>query len=185
MPPRQYKCSACGHRHIKPINDKCPFVDINQHAEDEDIDIPCAQRSSDDQSTTSSEVTSISDVPMKMGEKILEKLVSIEDKVASMQHQINSNTAKIGEVAAARGVTSTVRDDTVIPSMGALQTDHIQQQVDARLRQIGQLGDDDIAGRYKSQRGGGLKLYGLENRLLGPKILLSLQMVREKSHMMR
>ena len=65
MPPRQYKCTACGHRHIKPINDKCPFVDINQQ-DDVDSDIPCAQPQSDAQSTTSSDSSSVSDVPTKM-----------------------------------------------------------------------------------------------------------------------
>ena len=152
MPPRQYKCTACGHRHIKPINDKCPFVDINQQ-DDADSDIPCGQPQNDDRSTTSSDSSSVSDVPVKMGEQILDKLIAIEGRVASMQHQIQSNSTRIDDMATSRSVTPTARAD-VIPSMSTLQTDHIQQQVDARLRQIGQLGEDDLTGRYKSQRGG-------------------------------
>ena len=91
----------------------------------------------------------------------------MEDKMASRDAKDATTSVQQSTATATGGTTTAVQaeihstsqlDQVVVPTLATLQgSQHIQTEVDKRLRQLVDLNE---SGKSKSQRGGGTKLFG-------------------------
>ena len=163
MPPKKYfNCKSCKTKHIKPIDQLCPFMAPVQE-------------------TILNEQTSDADSnpDIDMGTQILKemknfgsRLTNIESKVADNQNSIqNLNSASAQQQNATQ----------VIPTMAHLQQSPvIQRGVEERMHHLNQ--PTESQGKYKSQRGD-LRLYGSNVRFLGPRIIYLVAPLHKESLM--
>ena len=147
-PKRQYQCNSCGHKHERPVNRKCPFINVAQQ-EDSDSYIEPAQDVPVDVSPDEEDNSVAS---QDIGEKILAKLVSMETQLGDLRGQVRDNTQRLnGRDAQQQLQGARPRSKPVLPNIRTLQATQVQLQVDERLRELGQLPENQ--GRYRSQRG--------------------------------
>ena len=163
-PKRQYQCNSCGHKHERPVDRKCPFVNVTQQDEsDSDSYIEPAQDvpvDGEDHAVASQDI----------GEKILAKLVSMETQLGDLRGQVRDNTQRLnGRDTEQQPQGARQRAEAVLPNFQTLQAPQVQLQVDERMRELGQLPENQ--GRYHSQ-GGVVSPSGSRGRLYGLRIIL-------------
>ena len=162
MGKKQFQCKACEQKHEKPIDDECPFVDSTQEeGSDEGSDIQLAQQAPED-------VDGASDISDSVGNKILDKLIDMDNRLKILEHKKNSESVHTsGAVPGVRRVSASAASATVpattvsrdnsgliIPDLRVLSSPEVQKMVDDRVRD---LNNGAETGRFKSQRG--VRLY--------------------------
>ena len=153
-PAKELLCKKCGNIHKRPINSKCTFYEDT----DDSSDLP----------VNNSDASSVND-SSALNLQILAELKSLGGRMSMMEEKMASRDAKDAttsvqqSTAAATGGTTTAvqaeihstsqLDQVVVPTLATLQgSQHIQTEVDKRLRQLVDLNE---SGKSKSQRGGG------------------------------
>ena len=109
MPPRKhFECKACKSKHIKPIDDECPFVTAND-----------AEEGAGDNNVTQED----SEGELDVGTKILKELKDFSQRLEKIENKVQENKDSISKLNSP--VPAAARDKQVaapvIPTVAALQ----------------------------------------------------------------
>ena len=153
-PPKEFLCKKCGNIHKRPINSKCTFHEDNNESSDlpvNDIEAPSVSDSSALNLQILAELKSLGGRMFMMEEKMARR--DARDATTSMQQSTAAATGGTTTAVQAEGHSTSQLDQMVIPTLATLQgSQHIQTEVDKRIRQLVDLNE---SGKSKSQRGGG------------------------------
>ena len=151
-PAKELLCKKCGNIHKRPINSKCTFHETNSDSSDvpiSDIETPSVNDSSALNLQILAELKSLGGRMSMMEEKMASR--DARDATASIQQATAAATGGTTATVQAEIHSTSQLDQVVIPTLATLQgSQHIQTEVDKRLRQLGDLNE---SGKSKSQRG--------------------------------
>ena len=141
MPKKQFDCNNCGGIHERPINSKCKVNNITDKQDEQDS----MPKHSNDTNAL-----------------ILSELKSLSSRMTAMESKVNSASYS-PQRSPTSSCSKTEHDsnDNLIfdPSVPALkQSKTMQQQVNKRIRQLVKINKQ---GKFRSQRGCVLIMYGL------------------------
>ena len=175
----------CGDPSIDVIIDICAFalgfiywsLNINskcQHIKDLD--------------TSELDNKSVSDSgQMDINEQILNELKQLNSRISKVEEKVESqdkghiSSPKSAKNATSMASSSQVDADMVLPSLSGLRkSKHLQTQVNQRLQELQAI---SMQGKFKSQRGVQMTLYGVRGKFHGPTILYSQVRVLVEHHM--
>ena len=146
MGKKQFQCKACEQKHEKPIDDECPFVDSGQEEDSEEgSHIQLAQQVPED-------VDEASDISDSVGNKILDKLIDMDNRLKILEHKKSSESVHTswavsvasGRIVSASAASATVpattvsRDNSglIISDLRVLSSPEVQRMVDDRVRDL-------------------------------------------------
>ena len=99
---------------------------------------------------------------------ILQELKNLSSRMMVMEQKVNDKDSYMTSPSVKSSVSNPQEEDDeyVLPSISTLkQSKQIQKQVDDRVKQLEAMNEQ---GKFKSQRGGGMKLYMSKKRYPGP-----------------
>ena len=138
MPPKKYfNCKACKSKHIKPIDELCPFSSQTQ----QERQGPAQNEPVSHQQTDNSD----SDTDIDIGTQILTEMKNFGTRLSNIETKVADNQTSIQSLSAAAAPSQA----SVIPSLPHLQQSPvIQRGVDERMHHLS--APTDCLGKYKS-----------------------------------
>ena len=172
MPKRKtyFTCKSCKSKHIKPIDDQCPF-NVNVAENDNVSVVDNVDNAADGVDSVHGADVSLQDVnqmPINtdLGSQILSAIKTFNSRLTAMERRVHTNVNPVtcdptkGATASAPAPMvncSSQVQATALPSLSDLQASaQLQSRVDQRISHLDGLPDSNAQtpGKFKSQRGG-------------------------------
>ena len=164
MPRKVFHCKTCGDVHERPINSKCQHIDTSEL---------------DNESVSGAG-------QMDINKQILNELKQLNGRISKVKEKVESqdkghiSSPKYVKSATSMASSSKVDADLVLPSLSGLRNSkHLQTQVDQGLQELQAI---NMQGKFKSQRGVLMILYGLRGKFHGPTTLYFQVLVKVEHH---